>query len=174
MTTDHVSRTQAAGATDAQTADNAAPGRADLELHFTRMFNAPRSVVFRAWTDPEQAAHWYGPKDFTVDIIEMDVRVGGAWRKCMRSPEGVNYWRHGVYREVVEPERLVFTYVSDDPHGIRGHETLVTIDFLDRGGKTLMVFRQAAFESVATRDSHRSGWGSSMDRLVGWVENRRD
>ena len=75
MTTDHFSRTQAAGATDAQTADNTAPGRADLELHFTRMFNAPRSVVFRAWTDPEQAAHWYGPKDFTVDIIEMDGSV---------------------------------------------------------------------------------------------------
>jgi uncharacterized protein YndB with AHSA1/START domain len=174
MTTDNFSRMQTAGAADVQAADNETPERADLELHFTRVFNAPRPIVFRAWTDPEQAVHWYGPKDFTVDIIEMDVRVGGAWRKRMRSPEGIDYWRHGIYREVVEPERLVFTYVSDDPHGLTGHETLVTIDFLDRGGKTLMVFKQAVFESVATRDSHRGGWGSSMDRLAVWVDSRRD
>jgi uncharacterized protein YndB with AHSA1/START domain len=171
MTTDNGSGMRAAGATDVQAADSAEADRAECELHFSRVFNAPRPLVFRAWIDPKQAVHWYGPKDFAVDIIEMDVRVGGAWRKRMRSPEGVDYWRHGIYREVVEPARLVFTYVSDDPHGIRGHETLVTIDFLDRGGKTLM---QAAFESVATRDSHRGGWGSSMDRLAGWVENLRD
>jgi uncharacterized protein YndB with AHSA1/START domain len=103
----------------------------------------------------------------------MDVRAGGAWRKCMRSPDGVDYWRSGVYREVVEFERLVFTYVSDDPQGIRGHETLVTIDFTDQGKKTLMTFRQAVFDSGATRNSHRGGWGESMDRFADWVESPR-
>lgn len=144
----------------------------ERELHFTRLFDAPRAVVFRAWTEPAQAVHWYGPKGFTVEHIEMDVRPGGAWRKCMRSPEGIDYWRSGVYLEVVEPERLSFTYVSDDPQGIEGHETLVTIDFLERGTQTLMTFRQAVFESAATRNSHRNGWGESMDRFAAWVESR--
>jgi uncharacterized protein YndB with AHSA1/START domain len=153
-------------------AANAAARGSERELHFTRLFDAPRAVVFRAWTDPEQVIHWYGPKGFTVEHIEMNVRPGGAWRKCMRSPAGVDYWRSGVYLEVVEPERLSFTYVSDDPQGIKGHETLVTIDFLDRGGQTLMIFKQGIFESVATRNSHRGGWGESMDRFAAWVESR--
>jgi hypothetical protein len=58
----------------------------NLELHFTRTFNAPRDLVFRMWIDPEHIKHWYGPKGFEVVFIEMDVRVGGKWRKCMRSP----------------------------------------------------------------------------------------
>jgi uncharacterized protein YndB with AHSA1/START domain len=162
------------GASAARNLETAAlPEPGDRELKFTRIFDAPRRIVYRAWTDPEQVVHWYGPKGFTVTFLEMDVRVGGAWRKCMRSPDGVDYWRSGIYREVVEFERLVFTYVSDDPHGIRGHETLVTIDFRDQGRKMLMTFRQAVFESVATRNSHRGGWGESMDRFADWVEGRR-
>jgi uncharacterized protein YndB with AHSA1/START domain len=145
----------------------------DRELHIARMFDAPRKVVFRAWTDPQQVVHWYGPKGFPVEFVEMDVRVGGSWRKCMRSPEGVDYWRHGVFRRVVEPACLVFTYVTDDPLGTPGHETLVTIDFADRGDRTLMTFHQTEFQSVASRDSHRGGWGSCMDRLATWVEHPR-
>lgn len=142
----------------------------DLELRFTRTFDAPRELVYRAWTDPGQVKHWYGPKGFEVVFVEMDVRVGGKWRKCMRSPDGTDYWRHGVYREIVQSARLAFTYVSDDLLGIRGHETLVTIDFAQRGKRTVMSFRQAVFDSVATRDSHRGGWGQAIDRLAAWVE----
>jgi len=163
---------EAAAPSSPAAATNAAAQHSERELHFTRLFDAPRAVVFRAWTDPAQALHWYGPKDFTVEHIEMDVRVGGAWRKCMRSPAGIDYWRSGVYHEVVVPERLSFTYLSDDPQGIAGHETLVSIDFLERGRQTLMVFKQAAFESMATRNSHRNGWGEAMERLAVWVEGR--
>ena len=169
MTTDNVSRTQTAGALEARSADDAASDPSDRELHFTRVFNAPRSVVFRAWTDPEQAIHWYGPQGFTVELMEMDVRVGGKWRKCMRSPEGVDYWRHGIYREVVEPQRLVFTYVTDDPQGVTGHETLVTIDFVDQGRRTRMMFRQALFDTAGNCDSHRGGWSSCMERFAAYL-----
>ena len=135
-------------------------------LLFTRVFDAPRSKVFRAWTDPEQLVQWYAPEGFSVAFLEMDVRPGGAWRKCMRSPEGKDYWRHGTYLEVVAPQRLVFTYFSDDPASTPEHPTVVTMVFEDQGAKTLMTFRQEAFESVAARDSHRHGWTSCMQRFA--------
>jgi uncharacterized protein YndB with AHSA1/START domain len=147
----------------------AAADTRDRELVFSRVFDAPRSVVFRAWTDPQQVAKWWGPQGFSVAFLEMDVRPGGAWRKCMRSPESVDYWRRGVYREVVEPERLVFTYISDDPASDPGHETIVTVIFADHGAKTLMTFRQAEFESVAARDSHQGGWSSCMERFAAYL-----
>lgn len=149
-------------------ADGATPNE-ERELLLTRVFDAPRELVFKAWTDPEHVAQWYGPEGFSVVFLEMDVRPGGAWRKCMRSPAGADYWRSGVFREIVEPERLVFTYVSDDPLGTSGHETLVTITFADQGAKTLMTFRQAVFESVAARDSHRGGWTSCMERFAAYL-----
>src|SRR5713101_1403483 len=96
---------------------------AQREFVITRIFDAPRRLVFKAWTEVEHAARWWGPQGFTTISCEMDVQPGGAWRRCMRSPEGVDYWRRGVYHEVVEPERLVFSYVSDNPGGLRGHET---------------------------------------------------
>ena len=155
---------------DAESADTTATvEKAARELLLTRFFDAPRELVFKAWTDPEQVAQWYGPEGFSEVFLEMDVRPGGAWRKCMRSPEGTDYWRRGIYREIVEPERLVFTYVSDDPQGIPGHETLVTITFADRGAKTLMTFRQAEFESIAARNSHQGGWTSCMGRFAAYV-----
>ena len=135
-------------------------------LLITRVFDAPRSAVFRAWTDTKQLAQWFAPEGFRVVFLEMDVRPGGAWRKCMRSPQGVDYWRSGNYLEVVEPARLVFTYVSDDPHSDPDHETVVTMTFEDLGAKTLMTLRQQEFESVAARDSHRSGWTSCLERFA--------
>ncbi|MBI3527492.1 MAG: SRPBCC domain-containing protein [Betaproteobacteria bacterium] len=141
----------------------------DRVLLFTRVFNAPRDVVFRAWTEPEQLVQWWAPEGFSVAFLEMDIRPGGVWRKCMRSPEGTDYWRRGVYLEVVEPERLVFTYISDDPESDPDHETIVTITFADHGAKTLMTFRQAEFESVAARDSHQGGWTSCLQRFAAYV-----
>src|SRR5260221_5169349 len=129
---------------------------AERELVITRVFDAQREIVFRAWIEPEQASQWMGPQGFTVVSFEMDVRPGGAWRKCMRSPEGRDYWRKGVYREIVAPERLGFTYVSDDPIGIPGHETLVTVSFSEQRGKTLMTLRPTEFESMAASDFRRS------------------
>ena len=148
----------------------ATPAAQDRVLLFTRVFNAPRGRVFRAWTDPRQLVQWFAPEGFSVTFLEMDVRPGGAWRKCMRSPEGVDYWRRGNYLEVVEPERLVFTYISDDPQSDPEHETIVTMIFEDLGAKTLMTFRQQEFESVAARNSHQFGWTSCMARFAAFLE----
>lgn len=142
----------------------------DRELLITRVFNAPREVVFRAWTDPAQLAQWYGPEGFTVPFLEMDLRPGGAWRKCMRSPEGKEYWRHGIYLEVSPPRRIAFTYLSDDPNSDPEHETIVTVTFAEHGNGTLLTLRQANFESVAARDAHNFGWNSSMTRFSAFIQ----
>jgi len=145
---------------------------AERELVVARVLDAPRRLVFNAWTDPGQAAHWWGPKGFTTISCDMDVRLGGAWRRSMRSPAGTVHTARGVYREIVAPERLVFTYAWDDAAGNPRHETLVTITFAeDRGGKTRLTLHQAVFETVAARDDHRGGWTSCLDRFAEYLTN---
>lgn len=137
----------------------------DRELTITRIFNAPRRLVFEAWTKPEHLSRWSGPHGFTTPFGEMDFRPGGAYRTCLRSPEGEDYWVQGFYREIVEPERLVFTHAWENEDGQPKHETLVTVTFAEHGGKTKLTFHQAIFESVESRDSHEEGWSESLDRL---------
>lgn len=138
---------------------------AQRELVITRIFNAPRETVFKAWTDPRHALNWWGPRDHPATHVEMDVRPGGVWRGLLRSTQTGQELRHnGVFREVVAPERLVFTFAWEE-EGERGLETLVTITFAEQNGKTLMTFRQTPFESDAERDGHRGGWSSAFDRL---------
>lgn len=139
---------------------------AERVLLITRVFDAPRDLVFRAWTDPAHAKRWMGPRGFTATHLEQDLRPGGAWRACLRPDDGGrDLWQGGVFREVMPPERLVFTFAWDREDGSRGHETLVTITFTEDQGRTRMTFRQAVFEAVEQRDSHRGGWNSSFDRL---------
>lgn len=138
---------------------------AERELVITRVFDAPRSLVFKVWTDPRHAKNWWGPRDYPATQLEMDVRPGGVWRGCLRSTEaGKELWHGGVFREVAEPERVVFTFAWEEA-GERGLETLVTVTFAERHGKTTMTFRQVPFQSVEERDGHRGGWNSSFDRL---------
>ena len=87
------------------------------------MIDAPRALVFQAWTDPEQIARWWGPKGFITVDYDMDVRPGGAYRFRMRSPEGTDHRKRGVYREIVAPERIVFTFAWEEPDGSLGDET---------------------------------------------------
>jgi uncharacterized protein YndB with AHSA1/START domain len=135
------------------------------ELTITRVFNAPRVLVFKVWTDPRHAVKWWGPVHHPAAHLEMDVRPGGAWCARLRSTEtGKDLWHRGVFREVVAPERLVFTFAWDED-GERGLETLVTVTFAEQGGKTLMTFRHAPFQSAAERDGHQGGWTSCFDRL---------
>ena len=89
----------------------------ERELLITRIFDAPRHLVFQAWTEPDRAARWWGPQGFVTTYCDMDVRPGGTFRVCMRSPEGAEHWKQGVYREVVEPELLVFTFAWEDADG---------------------------------------------------------
>jgi uncharacterized protein YndB with AHSA1/START domain len=138
-------------------------------LVITRVFDAPRSLVFKAWTHPDHLTRWWGPHGFTVLSCSMDFRVGGGWSLSMRSPAGVVDRQRGVFREIVEPERLVFTYAFEDEHGKRGHETIVTLSFADLGSKTELTLRQAVFEAVAVRDDHVRGWGEALDHLADYV-----
>lgn len=141
-------------------------GAEGRELVLTRIFDAPRALVFQAWTDPTRLAQWMGPRGFTATDLAHDLRPGGAWRTCLRPDGGGEVlWQSGVYREVAAPERLVFTFAWDGPDGRPGHETLVTVTLADHAGKTKMTFHQAAFESAERRDSHEGGWNSAFDRL---------
>jgi uncharacterized protein YndB with AHSA1/START domain len=144
---------------------NAAAIPAERELVITRILDAPPSLVFKFWTEPSHLVRWWGPKGFTAPSVEIDVRPGGAWRACIRSPEGTDHWMQGVYREVVEPLRLVFTFAWEDDQGALGHQTLVTVTFAEHDGKTRLTFHQAVFESMESRDWHQSGWSECFDRL---------
>jgi uncharacterized protein YndB with AHSA1/START domain len=139
------------------------------ELLITRVIDAPRTLVFKAWTTPEHLVRWWGPKNYTAPSIKMDFRPGGSYRACIRSPEGIDEWMTGVYREIVEPERIVFTFRWEED-GERGRETLVTVTFADHNGKTRLHVHQGFFESVEQRDSHHGGWSECLDRLVALSE----
>lgn len=144
-------------------------GERERELVITRIFDAPRDLVFQAWTEPGRAARWWGPQGFVTTYCNMDVRPGGAFRVCMRSPAGAEHWKQGVYCEVVEPERLVFTFAWEDAEGKPGHQTLVTVTFAERGDKTELTLHQAVFETVVTRDDHRRGWTSTLQRFAEYL-----
>ena len=146
---------------------SAAADPGERVLVITRVFDAPRELIWKLWTDPAHAKHWMGPRGFTAIHFEQDPRPGGAWRGCLRQDDGSReLWQGGTFREIVEPERLVYTFAWDREDGSRGHESLVTITFAEQGGKTKMRFHQAEFESVGQRDGHQGGWNSSFDRLA--------
>ena len=84
----------------------------------------------------------------------------------MLSSEGREHWVRGVFREIIEPKLLVFTWAHENEDGALGHETVITVTFVEQGGKTKLTLRQAVFESVKECDSHRGGWNSSLDRLM--------
>jgi uncharacterized protein YndB with AHSA1/START domain len=139
----------------------------DRELVITRVLDAPRQLVFAAWTEREHLVRWSAPRNFTITHCEGDLQVGGAWRSCMKSPDGTEHWVSGVYREIVPDERLVFTHVWDEEDGTPGRETLVMVSFADAdAGKTKMTFQQTGFASVSSRDGHEGGWSESFDRLT--------
>lgn len=115
---------------------------------FTRVFNAPRELVYQAWTDPKHVPNWFGPRGFTITTYEMDVRPGGVWRFTMHGPDGVDYPNRVVYNEVVKPERLAYSHDGDEEGAARFN---VTITFEEQGGKTKLTM-DMRFESVAARD----------------------
>src|ERR1700726_2003267 len=105
----------------------------ERELTITRVFDAPRELVFKAWADPERHAQWLGLKGFTTISVQLDGRVGGSYRFGMRAPDGSAHWLCGVHREIVETERLAFTSYWEDANGKPGHETMITVTFADEG-----------------------------------------
>lgn len=142
----------------------------ERELTITRIFDAPRELVFRMWSEATHLRQWSAPNGFTIPENSGELRPGGHWRCHMRAPDGSGHVCSGVYREIVVPERLVFTHGWEDGNGTRGHETLVTVVLEEHNGKTRMTFHQALFASVADRDGHQIGWSESFDRLADYLQ----
>jgi uncharacterized protein YndB with AHSA1/START domain len=143
--------------------------RDDREFVFTRVFDAPRSLVFKAWTDSRRLAQWWGPSGFTNPVCALDVRPGGAIRIDMRGPDGTVYPMTGVYREIVEPERLVFTSAALDDKGNPLFEVLNTVTFAEHGGKTTQMVRARIVTTTAGAAQYlegmEEGWTQSLERL---------
>lgn len=156
---------------------------AQEELVITYVFDAPRDRVFKAWTECEQVMRWWGPRGFTTPMCEIDLRVGGVIRNCMRSPEGRDYCSRGVYHEIVEPEKLVMTDSFADEQGNvvpATHygmsidfplEMLVTATFEEVDGKTKLTLRHVGIPAGPDLEGARQGWSESFDKLAEYLSD---
>ena len=149
-----------------QCLDDVLTGAVDRQIVLVRVFETPREVVYRAFTEQEQVAKWWGPTGFSLTIHEMDVRPGGTWRFIMHGPDGVDYPNTIVYEEVISPERLVWTHSgADDEPSFRS-----TVTFDEFMGMTALTMRMA-FETAEERDlvvkTHNAieGGNQTLDRL---------
>ena len=163
----------------------AATGTAD-EFVISRTFNAPRELVWKAFTDPEEMKQWWGPKGFTVIASKMDLRPGGTYHYGMRAPDGSAMWGKLVYREIDPPQRmLLVNSFSDEAGGITRHpmaptwplEMLSTFLFEEENGRTRLTIKwkplNASAEEIATfagaHDGMRQGWTGTMDQLDAYL-----
>jgi uncharacterized protein YndB with AHSA1/START domain len=148
------------------------------ELLVERVFDAPRELVWKAWTEPGYLKRWWGPKGFTAPAIEIDLRVGGRYLYGMRSPEGQDFWSTGEFREVVPPERIVATdsfadadgnVVPASDYGMTGDwptELLSTVTFEEIEGRTKLTIREPGVPAGEMRDMAEAGWNESLDKLA--------
>ena len=142
---------------------------AEREVTITRVFDAPRALVFKAWTEPAQLAQWWGPKGFTNPVCEFEARIGGKIRIHMRAPDGTIYPMKGEIREIVPPERLAFTNIALDEAGNHILEGFTTVTFADEAGKTSLTLHTRASAVVemaaAYLEGMETGWTMSIDKL---------
>ena len=151
-------------------------------LVMTRTFRAPRSLVWKAWTEPESFMGWWGPRGFTTPFCSINLRVGGVNLSCMRDPDGKDYWSRGVYREIVPPERLVYLDSFSDEmghvlpataYGMGGDfplEMPVTVTLEESGGITTQTVRHEGIPAGQMREMCATGWNESFDKLAELVE----
>ncbi len=161
-------------------------GSSERELVITRVFDAPRELVFKAWTECEHFARWWGPSRFTTPGCTIDLRPGGRLHYCMRAPDGQEFWGLGVYREIVPPERIVYTDMFADEHGDPvppthygmsadwPAETLVTVTFAELDGKTRLTLRHTGAPAGRDRDMTGAGWNQSFDRLGEYLTGTKE
>ncbi len=158
------------------------------EVKIIRTFDAPRELVWKAWTEPETFKRWWGPEGFTAPAAKIDLRVGGKFHGSMKSPEGQEIWSTGTYREIKAPERLVMTDSFADEHGNvvpASHygmgegfplEMLVTVTFEERDGKTRLILQHSGVSDLP--DEHRSGmeqgWSQSFDKLDKVLQSEKE
>ena len=124
---------------------------ADRTIVTTRVFDAPRELVFAAWTDPKHLAQWWGPDGFTTTTRSIDVRVGGVWRFVMHGPDGRDYENRITFQEIMRPERLVYSHDDGDDEAVEPIAFHTTVIFEDIGGKTRLTM-YALFPTAAARD----------------------
>ncbi|KAB2891168.1 MAG: SRPBCC domain-containing protein [Desulfobulbaceae bacterium] len=151
------------------------------ELIITRHFAAPRMQVWKAWTEPERFKQWWGPKNFTTPYCRIDLRPGGTYLNCMRSPDGREYWSTGIYREVQPPSLLFCTdsfadadgnIVPASHYGMGGDwplELLVTLTLREQYGGTRLTLRHAGIPAGEMRDLTETGWQESFDKLADYL-----
>lgn len=149
--------------------------RGDREIVMTRIFDAPRELVWKAYTDPKHIPHWVGPRSDTTTVDKMDVRPGGVWHFILRSPDGNEYALRGVYQEVVPSERLVYTHEFE---GMPGHASLEAAIFEEHTGKT-KVTNTSLYRSVRDRDgmfqgSKEEGARESWDRMAELLDGQQE
>jgi uncharacterized protein YndB with AHSA1/START domain len=134
-------------------------------LRLTRTIKASRQAVFKAWTEPEQMKQWMAPEGLDLPAVEADVRVGGAYRIQMISPDGATHTAYGTYREINPPERLVYTWSwKEEPHSDIG-ETLVTVTLEEAEGATEVTMLHEGLPTEERRKDHEEGWTSCLNRL---------
>ena len=139
-------------------------------LLLTRSLNAPRELVFEAWSHPKHLVRWWGPTDFTLPYCEQDFRVGGKYRFCMRAPDGSDHWVRGEYTHIHAPSRLVFTWLREDGEGDIWCDTVVEVTLEQRGTTTLLTLNQTTFATVAHCEEHAVGWNECLGRLILFTE----
>ena len=139
------------------------------KLTLTRIFDAPRALVFRAWTDPAMLARWFGPRMFTNPVCECVPRVGGEIKIVMRAPDGTEHTMKGIFREIVKPEKIVFVNNAYDSSGTQHLEGLTTVLFADEGGKTKLTLTTIATGLTDLSEmmlaGMNEGWSQTIDRL---------
>jgi uncharacterized protein YndB with AHSA1/START domain len=135
-----------------------------------REFDAPRALVFAAWSNAEHLKHWFAPKGFTIPVCEIDFRPGGAVTLCMRSPDGEDFWSKGTFREIVVPERIVLESALLDDEGKPRFEDRNIVSFTERDGKTLVIVTASVTKlydptAASALDGMEQGWRETLDRL---------
>jgi len=147
------------------------------ELLITHLFDAPRELVFKAWTDPEQLKHWYAPDGCTIDFKSIEVKAGGEFHSCIHDPVHGDCWIKGVYQEVVPPEKLVFTMELSNEQGVlvTANEAgksedwpqaiITTVTFTPIGEQTKLTLHQTVAEAEAKKTGAYQSWFSMFDRL---------
>lgn len=146
---------------------------ADRVLSVVRTFDAPRPLVYRAWTEKAHLDQWSAPHGFTIPFSEGDLREGGAWHTCMLAPDGTQHRLGGVYQELIEDRKIVFTHTWEEDYG-PGPETIVTVLFSDEeDGRTRMEFSQGVFATVQSQEGHQGGWTECFERLDGHLADMK-
>jgi uncharacterized protein YndB with AHSA1/START domain len=153
------------------------PQKENADLTTTHIFEAPRELVWKAWTEPAYVMRWWGPGPFTAPLARIDLRVGGSYLWCLRSPEGRDFCNTGVFREIVPMTRIVFTQHFSDEKGIRvpashfglpgewPEEVLVTVTFREQGGKTTLTMIETGIPAIM-RDMAAAGTKETLNKLA--------